>query len=107
MSMDVGQQEPDLWESRPLESFRVLAAIYRLRRPNSSALDELVALLDLAPLWAARPGTFRWGERMKCELVAALLHRPAVLYSTSRPGLDVSMQRRLRTFVSSTTTATA
>lgn len=49
---------------------------------------------------AADPSTLSLGERMKCELVGALIHRPRVLFLDEPTlGLEVVMQQRLRRFV--------
>ncbi|MBN2305690.1 MAG: AAA family ATPase, partial [Anaerolineae bacterium] len=61
---------------------------------------ELSDLLDMEDLLTKPARNLSLGERMKCELVAALLHRPAVLFLDEPTlGLDVSMQRRLRRFI--------
>ena len=68
--------------------YRVPTAEYR------QTLDELTGLLDLEPLleWPVRD--LSPGERMKCEIAVALLHRPQVLFLDEPTiGLDVTMQR--------------
>ena len=66
----------------------------------TETLDELVALLEMEALLSKPVRNFSLGERMKCELVAGLLHRPDVLYLDEPTlGLDVSMQGRLRRFL--------
>ncbi|MDK0575396.1 AAA family ATPase, partial [Clostridium perfringens] len=63
-------------------------------------LDELVDLLDMQELLNKPVRNLSLGERMKCELVAGLLHRPKVVFLDEPTlGLDVSMQGRLRRFV--------
>src|SRR5690606_13713957 len=81
--------------------FRVLAEIYRVPPAEFRAtVDELAALLDMGELLTKPTRNLSLGERMKCELVAALLHRPAVMFLDEPTlGLDVSMQRRLRAFI--------
>ncbi len=101
ISMVLGNKSQMTWDIPPLDTFRVLGEIYgvapaELRR----TLDELVELLEMQELLARPVRTFSLGERMKCELVAGLLHRPAVLFLDEPTlGLDVSMQNRLRRFV--------
>jgi ABC-2 type transport system ATP-binding protein len=63
-------------------------------------VDELIELLEMQELLTKPVRNFSLGERMKCELVAGLLHRPAVLFLDEPTlGLDVSMQSRLRRFL--------
>ena len=84
-----------------MDSFRVLGEIYAV--PPASyrhTLDELIDLLDMEELLTKPVRNLSLGERMKCELVAGLLHRPAVLFLDEPTlGLDVSMQLRLRRFL--------
>jgi ABC-2 type transport system ATP-binding protein len=57
-------------------------------------------LLDLEPLFTKPVRNLSLGERMKCELGGALLHRPRVLFLDEPTlGLDVTAQRRIRTFI--------
>ncbi|MBM4459928.1 MAG: ATP-binding cassette domain-containing protein [Chloroflexi bacterium] len=101
ISMVLGNKSQMLWDIPPLDTFRVLAEIYAVPPAEYRAtLDELVALLEMEELLAKPVRSFSLGERMKCELVAGLLHRPAVLFLDEPTlGLDVSMQSRLRRFV--------
>jgi ABC-2 type transport system ATP-binding protein len=83
-----------------MDSFNVLGEIYNIP-PDAlrQTLDELIDLLDMAALLHKPVRNFSLGERMKCELVAGLLHRPQVLFLDEPTlGLDVSMQARLRNF---------
>jgi ABC-2 type transport system ATP-binding protein len=60
----------------------------------------LIDLLDMGELLTKPVRNLSLGERMKCELVAGLLHRPTVLFLDEPTlGLDVSMQLRLRRFL--------
>lgn len=101
ISMVLGNKSQVLWDIPPLDSFHVLSAIYGLSPAEyRRSLDELVAMLELEPLLSRPVRNLSLGERMKCELVAALLHRPAVLFLDEPTlGLDVSIQRRLREFI--------
>ena len=109
--MVMGNKSQMLWDIPPLDSFRVLAEIYR-RQPgpsSSSTLEELVELLEmLAELLAKPVRNLSLGERMKCELVAALLHRPAVMFLDEPTlGLDVSIQTPAAALPGRSTTAAA
>ena len=101
ISMVMGNNSQMLWDIPPMDSFRVLGEIYQtppaeLRR----TLDELIQLLEMGELLAKPVRNLSLGERMKCELVASLLYRPAVLFLDEPTlGLDISMQLRLRRFL--------
>jgi ABC-2 type transport system ATP-binding protein len=66
----------------------------------TKTLAELTELLDLGPLLDKPTRQLSLGERMKCELAAALLHRPTTLFLDEPTiGLDVAMQLAIRDFV--------
>ena len=89
------------WENTAMDSFRVLAEIYRVPpRQFQETLAELTALLDMTELLPQMVRNLSLGQRMKCELVAALLHRPQILFLDEPTlGLDISMQLNLRHFL--------
>lgn len=99
--MVMGNKSQMLWDIPPLDSFRVLAEIYNVPELEyRSTLDELVDLLDMEELLHKPVRNLSLGERMKCELAASLLHRPAVMFLDEPTlGLDVSIQIRLRRFL--------
>lgn len=101
ISMVMGNKSQMLWDIPPLDTFRVLGEIYGLPQAQFwQTVDELVALLNMEPLLTKPVRNMSLGERMKCELVAALIHRPDVLFLDEPTlGLDVSAQRRLRQFI--------
>ncbi len=101
ISMVLGNKSQMLWDIPPRDSFRVIGEIYRVpSKELAQTLDELFELLDMSALLAKPVRTLSLGERMKCELVAALLHQPSVLFLDEPTlGLDISMQRRVRQFI--------
>ncbi len=101
ISMVMGNKSQLFWELSPSDSFLVQGDIYRIPAAElQRTLNELVDLLDLHALLTRPVRNLSLGERMKCELVAALLYRPRVLFLDEPTlGLDVSMQRRLRNFL--------
>ncbi|MBZ0308188.1 MAG: ATP-binding cassette domain-containing protein, partial [Anaerolineae bacterium] len=101
ISMVLGNKSQLLWDIPPVDSFRVVGEIYRiLPEDYRRNLDELIDLLDMAAIVTKPVRNLSLGERMKCELVAALLYRPKVLFLDEPTlGLDVSMQKRLRQFL--------
>ena len=89
------------WDIPAIDSLELNRAIYRIPRPEfQRTLDELTELLDLEPLLRKPVRNLSLGERMKCEVAAALLHRPRVLFLDEPTlGLDVTAQRRIRAFI--------
>jgi len=101
ITLVMGQKQQLLWDLPPVDTFAMNRAIYDLpKREFDETVAELVALLELGELVKRPTRQLSLGERMKCELVAALLHRPRVLFLDEPTiGLDVSMQATLRRFV--------
>jgi ABC-2 type transport system ATP-binding protein len=101
MTMVMGNRNQLQWDIPALDSFELYRAIYRLRRDDYLAMrDELVELLDVGDLVRKPVRNLSLGERMKVEIVGSLLHRPQVLFLDEPTiGLDVTMQKRIRTFV--------
>jgi len=96
-----GQKQQLLWDLPPAETFELNRAIYGLSRADyRRTLDELVQVLQLEALLQKPVRQLSLGERMKCELAAALLHRPRVLFLDEPTiGLDVTMQAAVRDFI--------
>lgn len=103
IAMVLGNKSQLMWDIPALDTFRVLGEMYGVPPAvQRETVAELSELLDLQELLQRPVRNLSLGERMKCELVAALLHRPAVLFLDEPTlGLDVSMQRRLRRFIAS------
>jgi ABC-2 type transport system ATP-binding protein len=101
MTMVMGNRNQLQWDIPALDSFELYRAIYRLRREDFLSMrDELVELLDVGDLVRKPVRNLSLGERMKVEIVGSLLHRPIVLFLDEPTiGLDVTMQKRIRTFV--------
>src|SRR5436189_3109686 len=101
MTMVMGNRNQLQWDIPALDSFELNRAIYRLRREDYLAMrDELIELLDVGDLVRKPVRNLSLGERMKVEIVGALLHRPLVLFLDEPTiGLDVTMQKRIRQFV--------
>jgi viologen exporter family transport system ATP-binding protein len=101
MTMVMGNRNQLQWDIPALDSFELNRAIYRLQREDYLAMrDELIELLDVGDLVRKPVRNLSLGERMKVEIVGALLHRPQVLFLDEPTiGLDVTMQKRIRTFV--------
>jgi ABC-2 type transport system ATP-binding protein len=101
ITLVMGQKQQLIWDLPPAETFSMNRAIYEIPHAEFEAtLSELVKLLELGDLVEKPTRQLSLGERMKCELAAALLHRPKVLFLDEPTiGLDVSMQATVRGFV--------
>ena len=97
----LGQKNQLWWDLPAIESFNLLRAIYGLPQDQYQAsLDELVQLLDVGQKLNVMVRELSLGERMKMELIAALIHRPRVLFLDEPTiGLDVVSQKAVRQFL--------
>jgi len=97
----LGQKNQLWWDLPAIESFQLLRAIYALPADQyQTTLDELVTLLDVGKKLNVMVRELSLGERMKMELIAALLHRPRVLFLDEPTiGLDVVSQKAVRRFL--------
>jgi ABC-2 type transport system ATP-binding protein len=101
ITMVMGNRNQLQWDLPALDSYELLRAIYRLHPDDfRKTRDEFIELLDLGELVRKPVRNLSLGERMKVETAAALLHRPSVLFLDEPTiGLDVTMQKRIRSFV--------
>ncbi len=97
----LGQKNQLWWDLPAIESFTLLRAIYGIPADQfKTTLDELVDLLEVRPKLNVMVRELSLGERMKMELISALLHRPRVLFLDEPTiGLDVISQRNVRQFL--------
>jgi len=103
ITLVMGQKSQLIWDLPPSETYAMNRAIFDVPRAQFDAtLKELTELLELAPLVDKPTRQLSLGERMKCELAAALLHQPTTLFLDEPTiGLDVAMQVAIRDFVRS------
>ncbi len=96
-----GQRTQLWWDLPVIESFDLLSAIYRVPRDRyRRARDELVDRLRLAPLLDTPVRQLSLGQRMRCDLAAALLHEPPlVFFDEPSIGLDAASKLAMRDFV--------
>jgi ABC-2 type transport system ATP-binding protein len=101
ITLVMGQKQQLLWDLPPSETYALNRALYDLpRKEAAETQSQLVELLEIGDLISKPTRQLSLGERMKCELVAALLHRPRVLFLDEPTiGLDVSMQAKIRQFI--------
>lgn len=99
-SIVMGQKNQLWWDLPASESFELNKLIYEIDENRyKEALDELVTLLGVEEQLHVQVRRLSLGERMKMELIAALLHRPRViLLDEPTIGLDLVSQRRIREF---------
>jgi ABC-2 type transport system ATP-binding protein len=101
MTLVMGNRNQLQWDLPASDSFELTRAVYRLPEQMFRAQrDELVDLLDLGPLVDKPVRNLSLGERMKAEIANSLLHRPEIMFLDEPTlGLDVTMQRRIRSFL--------
>src|SRR6266704_703517 len=101
IALVLGNKQQLVWDLPPEETFQLNRVIYDIPAADYRArLDELVALLELGPVLDKPVRQLSLGERMKCELAAALLHRPQILFLDEPTlGLDVTAQEGIRRFL--------
>ena len=100
-SLVMGQKNQLWWDLPAQESFRLHKEIYRIDALEfDRRLDELTSLLEVPHLVSQPVRELSLGERMRMELIAALLHSPDVLLLDEPTiGLDVVSQRRVQQFL--------
>jgi ABC-2 type transport system ATP-binding protein len=101
ITLVMGNRNQLQWDLPALDSYELNRAIFRIPRDEFHAIrDELIELLGIEDLVRKPVRQLSLGERMKAEIVGALLHRPQVLFLDEPTiGLDVTMQKRIRAFV--------
>ena len=101
ISLVMGQKNQLWWDLPAIDTFILHKELYEV--PNNQynrTLKELIALLDLKEIIYQQVRKMSLGQRMKCELVLALLHSPKILFLDEPTiGLDVVMQKRIRVFL--------
>ena len=97
----LGNRQQLVWDLPPEETFLLNRAIYDIPAGDyRERLAELVTLLELGDVLQKPVRQLSLGERMKCELVASLLHRPPLLFLDEPTlGLDVTAQDAIRRFL--------
>jgi len=101
ITLVMGQKQQLLWDLPPADTYAMNRAIFDVPKAQFDAtMAELTDLLDLGELSTKPTRQLSLGERMKCELACALLHRPTTLFLDEPTiGLDVQMQLAIREFI--------
>lgn len=91
-----GQKSQLIWDIPPVDSFLMNKAIYGIENAAYKAsLDELVSLLDVGTVMEKPTRVLSLGERMKCEFIMAMLHRPSIVFLDEPTiGLDIIAKKR-------------
>lgn len=101
ITLVMGNRNQLSWDLPALDSFDLQRAIYGIPTEEfKRTRDEFIELLDLKELVQKPVRNLSLGERMKMEIVGALLHKPKILFLDEPTlGLDVTMQKRIRSFI--------
>ncbi|MBB3112593.1 ABC-2 type transport system ATP-binding protein [Paenibacillus phyllosphaerae] len=96
-----GQRSQLWWDIGVIESFNLLRKVYRVPESDyRKRLDELVERLQLSELLNRPVRKLSLGQRMRCELVASLLHNPSILFLDEPTiGLDIVVKTEIRDFL--------
>ena len=101
ISLVMGQKNQLWWDLPAIETFELNRAIYEIpKKVYKESLDELVTLLEVEKLLNIQVRRLSLGQRMRLELVAALLHQPEILFLDEPTiGLDLVAQEKIRNFI--------
>jgi len=101
ITLVMGNRQQLIWDLTPLDSLRVNAAVYGIDAIEARRrINDLAEMLELGEELQRPVRKLSLGQRMKAELLAALLHRPEVLFLDEPTlGLDVNAQARVRDFL--------
>lgn len=101
IALVMGNRQQLWWDLPAVDSFQVLKELYDIPEKRfRQKLDQLLPLLDLQDKVSVQVRRMSLGERMKCELVASLLHDPKVVFLDEPTlGLDITSQSRIRSFL--------
>ncbi|MBD2463872.1 ATP-binding cassette domain-containing protein [Oscillatoria sp. FACHB-1407] len=101
ITLVMGQKQQLLWDLPALDSLRINAAVYNITDAEfRNRVGELAEMLSLQEKLTQPVRKLSLGERMKAELLAALIHHPQVLFLDEPTlGLDVNAQVSVREFL--------
>ncbi|WP_102347632.1 ABC transporter ATP-binding protein [Bacillus sp. Marseille-P3661] len=96
-----GQRSQLWWDIAVQESFRLLKKVYRVSdQAFDDHMNHVIATLDIGPLLDKPVRKLSLGQRMRCELAAALIHNPPLLFLDEPTiGLDVLVKLKIREFL--------
>ncbi len=101
ITLIMGQKQQLIWDLPPMESFYLNAAIYDINKSEAKKrIKKLSNMLEIEKELYIPVRKLSLGQRMKAELLAALIHKPNILFLDEPTlGLDINAQRNLRKFL--------
>jgi len=101
ISLVMGQKNQLMWDLPAIDTFNLNRETYEiLKNDFNDLLDELVEIFDIKDILNQQVRKLSLGQRMKCELIASLLHKPKILFLDEPTiGLDILIQKKLRQFI--------
>lgn len=101
MGVVFGQRTQLWWDLAVIEAYDLLASVFGVSAEDyRRRLGELTSMLELGPLLRTPVRELSLGQRVRCDLGAALLHGPKVaVLDEPTIGLDVSVKQRMRDFI--------
>lgn len=101
IALVLGQKNQLWWDLPAIETFKLNKEIYGLSDTEfQERLSELTDMLGVGEVIEQQVRKMSLGQRMKCELIAALLHRPRILFLDEPTiGLDIVTQKKVRSFI--------
>lgn len=101
IALVMGQKNQLWWDLPPADTFLLNKDIYKIPTAQYKAtLEELVELLEVKDILSTQVRKLSLGQRMKCELIASLLHLPKMIFLDEPTiGLDLVIQKKIRTFL--------
>lgn len=96
-----GQRSQLWWDIAVQESFRLLKKVYKVSDQDyKDHMEHVIETLDIGPLLDKPVRKLSLGQRMRCELAAALIHNPPLLFLDEPTiGLDVLVKLKIREFL--------
>jgi ABC-2 type transport system ATP-binding protein len=96
-----GQRSQLWWDLSPMESFRLLKSVYKVEEAEGERwLERLIEELDIGSFISQPVRKLSLGQRMRCEVAAALIHKPKLLFlDEPTVGLDVLVKQKIREFL--------
>ncbi len=103
ITLIMGQKQQLIWDLPPIESFYLNASIYEIDKFEANRrIKKLSDMLEIQDELYIPVRKLSLGQRMKSELLAALIHKPKILFLDEPTlGLDINSQRNLREFLKS------